>query len=95
MACKPDIHYRKLQPDSNDYTTMFEVPESHDLVDIKKRMGETGNDVWKAENDHKKRNLIDPRSLGDRSTRIRFKHTHDMQTDTKDSFYPYQTYNHA
>jgi hypothetical protein len=42
--------------------------------------------VWKAENDHKK-NLIDPRSIGDRSTKIRFKHTHDMQTNTGDSFY--------
>jgi hypothetical protein len=39
IACKPDIHYRKLQPDSNDYNTMFELPEAHDLVDIKERMG--------------------------------------------------------
>lgn len=92
MACKPDIKYRKLQPDSNDYTTMFDVPEEHDLVDIKNRMGQTDYDVWKAENGHKagNKNLIDPRSLGDRTTKIRFTHKHDMQTNTGESFHPYK-----
>lgn len=72
---------------------MFEVPEEHELVDIKNRMNQTDYDVWLIENGKKKpqaedhAELIDPRSLGDRTTKIRFKHSHDMQTNTEEDFY--------
>lgn len=50
IACKADVRFRKLQPGADDYLTMFDLPEDHDLVDLKKQMGETDYDNWLKEN---------------------------------------------
>ena len=93
IPCQPVVKYKKLQPEADDYNTMFERPPPHDYAEVNRQQNLSSYDAYLME-----RGQQDPRyntgssggpgssqQRGEQPTRrymVGFRHKHDMMCQT-------------